>query len=122
MDNSIDKQLQEFYKEEKLVGPSNDFTKNLFDKLDQEAKPFVYEPLISARNWTFIIFSFITILLVCSLSDYTEEISAVLPLFAIDWSFIPLVSKNITIALLAFCILLIVQFTVITKRIKSICY
>lgn len=122
MSNNINKELQEYFNGQVLESPSDDFTKNIMSSLVNEKKALIIKPLITRNSW--LIISSLFILFVVSISTLVNpaEIAVELPKLNINWKFMELGSKKVSIALLTFCILLMLQFTLITKRIKRISY
>ncbi|GAA3514480.1 hypothetical protein GCM10022393_30550 [Aquimarina addita] len=122
------KDIQKLVKEVGADHPSSYFVKNVMDEvmLVSSQKQFTYKPLISKKTWAFIIFSFLSLIIVLPFFA-TDTVSMVAN---IDFSFLSnnLLKKaftkfkfhNITVySVLFFSILFIVQLFFIKRKIDK---
>lgn len=122
MSNNINKELQAYFNGQILESPSDDFTENIMSSLVNEKKALIIKPLITRNSWLIISSLFLLFVVSISILVNPVEIAVELPKLNINWKFMESGSKKVSIALLTFCILLMLQFTLITKRIKRISY
>lgn len=122
MSNNINKELQAYFNGQILESPSDDFTENIMSSLVNEKKALIIKPLITRNSWLIISSLFLLFVVSISILVNPVEIAVELPKLNINWKFMESGSKKVSIALLTFCILLMLQFTLITKRFKRISY